>query len=61
MSNMSPNYHYNESYKASNGSLPPAINLDGTLRKKQDPHDYGLTSSDAEIEYYDWLEELRDA
>lgn len=36
-------------------NIPMAINLDGSIRSKNDPFDYGLTSNDAEIEYYSEL------
>jgi len=40
-------------------NLPPAINLDGSPRKKNDLFDYGLNEYDAECEYHTWLWELK--
>ena len=34
-------------------NIPLAINLDGTMRQKNDPYDYGLNEYDAEREYHD--------
>lgn len=42
-------------------NIPPAINLDGSIREKQHPFDYGLTSRDAEIEYHNNLWKLKNA
>ena len=42
-------------------NLPPAIKHDGTLRPKNDPYDYGLTEREAETEYHEWLQSLKDA
>lgn len=46
-----------------NISIPPAINIDGSLRPKKDKYDYGLTESDAETyehwEQYETAERLQ--
>lgn len=41
--------------------IPPAINLDGSPRKKNDLFDYGLNESDAEAEYHAWLWDIKHA